>query len=326
MIIEAHCHPFGPPSHRDLSDKIWTVADLVGFRQKYPELYNAWRTEPPVDFVDDLIAEMDRYGIEKALIMGTDTSEDADTTNERTATALKKYPDRLFGLMQLGTEGSEIEDLKDFGQERKDAPKQIAHWIGEMGFRGVQESHGGPFTTEIHPVKIAEDLRPIMETLASYKAPIMFATGWTQFPGKMYYSDPIYVDEIAGRYPDVPIILAKMGRGIPHYFESAMIVAMRNSNVYFDTSYTTPEHLNRAVRTIGADRIMFGSDWALGWRWVRNHLDIFPRAGRNGVIIDQFPEPEELYAARLRTVRESGISDAEIEQILGKTAAQVFGI
>ena len=54
MIIEAHCYPFGPPSHRDLSDKIWTVADLVGFRRKYPELYNARRTEPPVDFVDDL--------------------------------------------------------------------------------------------------------------------------------------------------------------------------------------------------------------------------------------------------------------------------------
>ena len=145
-----------------------------------------------------------------------------------------------------------------------------------------------------------------METVAKYNVPVLFATGWTQFPGRMYHADPIYVDEIAGRYPNVPIVLTKMGRGIAHYFESALIVAMRNPNVYFDTTYSNGDHIRRAVRTIGADRMMFGSDWAVVWRWVR--------------------EPEDLYSARLRAVRESGISMAEQAQILGKTAEKLFKV
>jgi len=305
MRVEVHCHPFGPPSYKHLGDKIRTVSDLVSFRRKYPELYNARQTEPIVDYVDDLIADMEKHEINKALIMTTPSADSPDVKNDKIATALSKYPGRLFGLMSLG-DYSVTGDFDDPEALRQAAPQQIAHWIGERGFKGLGETHGGPFTTEIHPVKIAEDLRPIMEVLATYKAPIMFATGWTQFPGQMYFADPIYVDEIAGRFPSVPIILTKMGRGIEHYFESALIVAMRNPNVYFDTTFTTADHILRAVKTIGADRIMFGSDWAPTWRWVR--------------------EPEDLYTARLRPVRESGISDGEAEQILGTTAEQLFDL
>ena len=120
----------------------------------------------------------------------------------------------------------------------------------------------------------------------------------------MYYNDPIYVDEIAGRFPDVPIVLTKMGRGIDHYFESALIVALRNPNVYFDTTSTTAQHIRRAVKTIGAQRIMFGTDWSPTWKWVR--------------------DPEPLYTTRFKVVKESGISETESEWILGKTAVELY--
>ena len=41
MIVEVHCHPFGPPAYRDLRDKIRSVPDLIGFRRNHPELYRA---------------------------------------------------------------------------------------------------------------------------------------------------------------------------------------------------------------------------------------------------------------------------------------------
>ena len=120
------------------------------------------------------------------------------------------------------------------------------------------------------PVKIAEDLRPaphgdgakIQRARAvRHEAGPSSVVDWAHVP----LPTPSTWTEIAGRYPDVPIVLTKMGRGIAHYFESALIVAMRNPNVYFDRTYSSGEvHIRRAVRTIGlSDRMMFGSDWAV---------------------------------------------------------------
>ena len=132
----------------------------------------------------------------------------------------------------------------------------------------------------------------------------MFPTGWTQFPGQLYFADPVFVDEIAARYPSVSIILTKMGRGIEHYFQSALAVDMRNANIYFDTVGTTPQHLKIAVDMIGAERIMFGTDWSGTWKWVK--------------------EPADLYTMRLKTIRDAKLSPDDEEKILWKTASKLF--
>ena len=59
MIIDSHCHPFGPVSHADLSDKVRTVEDLIAFRRNYPELYEERHTANMVDYMDAIIADMD---------------------------------------------------------------------------------------------------------------------------------------------------------------------------------------------------------------------------------------------------------------------------
>src|SRR5262245_33477838 len=257
LMIDMHTHPFGAASYRDLSDKIKTTADLVGFRAKYPDLYNARLTEEFVDFADELIADMDRHGVTQALIQPTG----GRGTNELVADAVRKHPSRLVGVFRIGHDQEAAGYVDDPGPIREAAPDQIAYCVEKLGLRVMGETMVRAFTTEIHPERIARDLRPIMETVTDLRIPMMIPTGWSQFPGHLYFSDPIYVDEIAGRHPEVPIILTKMGRGIDHYFESALAVAMRNTNVYFDTVTTTAAHLRRAVHTIGAERIMFGTDW-----------------------------------------------------------------
>jgi predicted TIM-barrel fold metal-dependent hydrolase len=72
--------------------------------------------------------------------------------------------------------------------------------------------------------------------------------------------NPIWVDEIAGIFPDVPIVLIKMGRGFRSSFDTCMVVAMRNANVYFDMTESPPEHVREALARIGPSRIMFGTD------------------------------------------------------------------
>lgn len=302
MMIDMHTHPFGAPSHRDLSDKIRTVADLVGFRRKYPDLYNARLTEEFVDFSDELVGDMDRHGVRKALIQPTG----GRGTNDLVADAVGKHPGRLVGLFRIGHDQEAAGYVEDPEPIRRAAPEQIAYCVEKLGLKGMGELMIRAFTTELHPERIAKDLKPVMEAITEFRIPMMIPTGWSQFPGHLYFSDPTYVDEIAGRYPDVPIILTKMGRGIEHYFEASLAVAMRNANVYFDTVTTTAAHLRRAVDTIGASRIMFGTDWSPTWRLVR--------------------EPADLYTLRLKPIREAGLSEEDTQQILSRTAGQLFQV
>ena len=120
---------------------------------------------------------------------------------------------------------------------------------------------GGMVTTAIDPVEIARDMGPIMEALGQGNWPIQITTGWSGWQGGLHYIyNPIWVDEIAGIFPDVPIVLTKMGRGFRSSFDACIVVAMRNANVYFDMTESPPEHVRDALQRIGPSRIMFGTD------------------------------------------------------------------
>lgn len=302
MIIDSHVHVLSYPSLSDLSDKIRTTEDLISFRTRYPDLYNATLTEKPVDNSQHLISDMDRHGVAYALVQARPGS----VTNEQVAEAVNKHPGRLFGLLRIGHDQEAAGYVDDPAPVREAAPEEIRHCIEDLHMIGMGEAFVRAFTTEIHPEKIAKDLDPIMNALSKYKVPIQFPTAWSQFPGGLYYGNPIFVDEIAPRYPEVPIILTKMGRGIGYYFDMALTVAMRNANVYFDTVGTIGSHLRIAIDKIGAERIMFGTDWSATWRWIS--------------------KPADLHTIRLKTLDDAGLSDSEREQILWRTAAQVFKI
>ena len=326
MIIDAHIHPIGVGrSFADLGDKIKRVEDAISFNSRYPELYRKRFEEEPVDFCGALIGDMDRYNIDKGLIQLTTGAG----TNDLVADAVSEHPGRLSGLIAgwatsygrwdglevtSGAGGSaararrsswEMPSEKQLAAARERAAEEIERCVKEHKMVGVGEMGPRAFSTEVHPEKIARDMRPWMDVAAKHRLPVQFTTGWTQFPGGLLYADPVWTDEIAGRYPEVPIVLTKMGRGL-HYFDTALSVAMRNVNVYFDTVGTIGSHIRTAVDTIGAHRIMFGSDWSPTWRWVS--------------------EPADLYTLRKRTLDDANLTDAEREQIESRTAAKLFGL
>jgi Amidohydrolase/Tripartite tricarboxylate transporter family receptor len=136
--------------------------------------------------------------------------------------------------------------------------------------------------------------------------PIQFPTAWSQFPGGLFYGDPLWVDEVAMRHPKVPIILTKMGHSIGRYFDSAMTVAMRNDNIYFDVVGTNPQHLRFAIDKIGPHRIMFGTDWSATWRWIS--------------------VPTTLHSLRLKVLEDAKVTDDERRMILWDNAVKVFNL
>lgn len=300
-IVDAHTHIGVVPSHRHgLENKIRTREDLIAFRTRYPELYARRLHEKFEENSDDLVAAMDQHGIDKALTQLTA----GDMSNDMIVEAVKKHPDRLYGQLRVGQNQVNTAYAEDSAAVRARAAEEIKRGVEELGLIAVGTTSARGFTKEIHPERIADDLAPIMEAVNKYKIPIEFPTAWSQFRGGLYYGNPEWVDEVAGRYPQVPIILSKMGRSVTFYFEMAMMVAMRNSNIYFDIVGTSSEHLRQAAETIGANRILFGTDWSGTWRWVVH--------------------PEDVYTRHKRIVEESGLSDEQKQWIYWRTANKVF--
>lgn len=98
MIIETHIHLYGFPSLEQLETKIEKMEDAIAFRTRYPELYNRTLTDDPIDISDDLIAHMDRHGIDIAVVQ----ARAGNVTNDQVAEAVKKHPKRFFGCFEWG--------------------------------------------------------------------------------------------------------------------------------------------------------------------------------------------------------------------------------
>jgi uncharacterized protein len=300
MIIDSHVHIFSYPSFRDLSKYIRTMEDAIAFRTRYPDLYNCNLTEAPIDSTDELIADMDKNGVDFALVQ----ARAGHVSNDLVARAAKRHSSRMVALARVGHDQEAAGYLEDPGPVREKAPAELERALTTLGMHGVGEIFVRALTNEIHPEKIAKDLSGIMLVAEKHQAPIQFPTAWSQFPGGLFYGDPVWADEVAGRHPKVPVILTKMGRSIGRYFDTVMSVAMRNVNVYLDVVGTSPQHLRFAIDKLGAERILFGTDWSTTWRWLS--------------------VPATLHQIRMKVLDDAKLTPAECERILWKNAAALF--
>ena len=111
---------------------------------------------------------------------------------------------------------------------------------------------------------------PLYEAIAEAKLPALFHTGQTgvgaRTPGgggiRIKYSNPLYLDDVAADFPDMPIVLAHPS--FP-WQEEALSVATHKPQVYIDLSGWSPKYfppiLVQYANTLLKDRILFGSDY-----------------------------------------------------------------
>lgn len=301
-LVNCHVHLGSGPTMQELAPTIHSAADCGALRTSQPEKFAKAVSEDAVDDSAVLLGAMDKYGVTHAIIQ---TAPGKGTSNQMVLDAAKKSkgrfipiyrPEAISNAAARGTLGL------DYGGEVSKVVRQIADELQSPAMsatRGVGEIV--PITTELHPIKIARDMAPIMEVLkARGDLSIQFPTGYSGWKGVHYYIfSPIWVDEVAGNFPTVPIVLTKMGRGIQASFDVCLSVAMRNANVFFDMTDTTAEHLREAISIIGAERIMYGSDLST--------------MASNHAILDN-----------LRTAIEARLSAEEREHIAWKTANQIY--
>lgn len=265
MTIDVHVHIGSYPSIEAVGNKLTTRPDVAKFRNRYPELYKKYVTEQPIDNSGTLLGVMDEYEISHTFVQAR-----PGIANDFVAKMASDHPERLTALAvptpwPTPADGPELNEGDLSGR----AAELLRYCMDDLGMKAAGELYVRRATNEIHPEKIADDLSPMMEILEARNGSVQIPTAWTQFPGNLYYGDPLWVDELANRFPKVPILLTKMGRGLTRYFEASLVVALRNANVYFDTSDTRPEQLRTAIEAIGAERIMYGTDWSATWQFMK---------------------------------------------------------
>lgn len=221
-----------------------------------------------------VVEELDRAGVDAAVIMDSCAylGLDQRTSNEHTRDALLAHPRRLIGFANIKPQSGERAVLEE-----------IERTVGLWGFRGIK----------VHPAvdhtpANARAIYPIIEAAVRFDVPVWFHTG--QQP----YATPTLVGSLASKFPHAKIICGHFGHGM---FYDAILAGRRHRSLYFDISFQGRHSFNAAVRELGAERLIFGSDC--------------PYAGPGTV---------------KAVVERSRIPDRDKERILGGNIGELMGI
>ena len=111
---------------------------------------------------------------------------------------------------------------------------------------------------------------PLYEVLEGHRVPALFHTGHTGVGAgvrggagiRLKYSNPMFVDDVAVDFPDLPIVLAHPS--FP-WQDEAISVCLHKPNVYIDLSGWSPKYfpanLVQYANTLLKTKMLFGSDF-----------------------------------------------------------------
>ncbi len=144
--------------------------------------------------------------------------------------------------------------------------------------------------TYLQPVNpVGRFATKVYEVAKHYKVPVIVHTG----PG-IPFSLPALQIRRAREFPEVPIILAHAGANI--FSDEAIMAAEMCENILLEPTWCGTVRMKEIVTKIGSQRVLFASDAPLN------------------------------AAAQLASFRTIGLTDAQLEDCLYRTALRVFGL
>jgi predicted TIM-barrel fold metal-dependent hydrolase len=193
----------------------------------------------PDNDAGSMVEVMDRLGVKMACTSPhVGITPDFRMGNDMAAKAMRDYPGRFFGYITLN--GSYPEEI----------PGEIerCYSMGMRGFKLHPSLHGYPAD--------GENLKPMWEFANERVLPVLSHT-WA---GDRTCS-PSILGKLAEQYPNVPVILGHSGGTLAGYDES-IEVAKKRENVFLETCCSSVLYgtIERFVREVSADKILFGSD------------------------------------------------------------------
>ena len=245
MIIDFHTHLF-PPEIRDQRE------NYVSAEPAFSLLYSSSKSKTAG--AAELIQAMDENLVDKSVVFGFPwlNSETLKRHNDYIMGVVAKHPHRLIGLGCLNPANS------DAVVEAERCIEGGLAGIGELAFyqSGIDES-------------VLNQLTSIMQLCQNRQLPVLIHTNEPighHYPGKTPLSlAQIY--RLIKEFPKNKIVLAHWGGGV--FFYSLLKKEVRGylKNVYVDTAASPylydPLIYELAIKLIGVDKILFGSDYPL---------------------------------------------------------------
>ena len=257
-----------------------TFAPLVDHHQHLlsPSLAPAMSAEPVT--ADKLIAQLDAAGIRRALVLslgymqgsprlrGADEYAKVKAENDWTAEQVAKYPDRLRAFCS-------VNPLRDY------ALSEIDRCAKDARLRNGLKLHLANARASLRKAKDVEQVRRVFSAANAHRMPIVVHL-WTG-PGYGAADAQSFLNEILPAAPDVPIQIAHLagaGPGLDPGSQQALAVIAdavaakdpRTHRLYFDvativtmrSSSEEVRFIEDRLRQIGLERILYGSDMAVG--------------------------------------------------------------
>lgn len=253
---------------------------------------------------EKLIAKMDAAGVDKSCIFCVDYAaqtgepgvEIADQ-NRMIAEAAKRFPDRLIPFFCIDP-------------RREGSLEMFKRGVEDWGMKGLKLHP----TAGFYPYQ--EECYPLYEACVEYGIPVVVHTGSQPAPMKWRFARPIYLDDVAADFPDLPIIAAHVGHAL---WEEALLLSSVKPNIYFDFSgwqITFNEHpevfyrmLRRGIDDVGPWRVFFGTDGP--YLDVLCPIDVWMKA---------VTEPD------LSCAPEVSFTKEEVDTIMGNSFAKLLGL
>lgn len=256
------------------------------------------------------VQAMEEAGIDKSLIMAVDWGMNSDVgeakwsieeINEWVAKEAEQYPDKLYTLCAVDPRRGEK------------AVKLVEKAVTEWCMKGVKFHP----TAGYYPDDPA--FFPLYEKCVELDVPVCSHTAaLINAPFMSKYADPIYLDTLAAKFPDLKILLIHFGS--LSYTMKCVEIMVSRPNIYAEISgyqaqalimpdsflktlryiFDTPAFLGPAVK----DRLMFGTDWP--------YLETFMDQKSWVEWVKNIPESAKEYGLKFK--------QREIKNLLGKNA------
>jgi uncharacterized protein len=206
----------------------------------------ALQGDTPEERVDILLEHMDRLGVERLILsqgfgqyISRPTPDQMREENDRVMRAVQRIPGRAYGAVFLSPANVEV-SLQEFDRCVRDGPMVS---IGEL-------------QTDVRCN--SPNLDPIVERAVSLKTVIHQHTWIKTTPKEPGESTPYDLVELAKRHPDGNFICGHTGGT----WELGIRIIRDSKNIYADIAGSDPTSgfIEMAVRELGADRVIYGSD------------------------------------------------------------------
>ena len=207
--------------------------------------------EPSDEALGDAVRLARWYGIEHLILVGNATGLISDHNpspdlvsdiNTYTLGAMRRFPDVFIGFCYLNPAHP-----VGFIEE------EIERCIAQGGMRGIKLWVS---------VKATDSrLDPVMTRAQELGVPVLHHAWYQQTEYSHNGSTPAEIADLGRRFPDVTLVMAHLSGGR----ERGVLDIADLPNVLVDTSGSQPEAgmVEYAVRHLGAERVVYGSDWPI---------------------------------------------------------------